>query len=87
MAALWDAPAETPAVEILPECMAAVELFLACSTQWRVAGQAGLPIGLDYAAVAVVARARRTRLDAELLGDLQIVESAAAAAIAEARKP
>ncbi len=72
-------------VEIWPELAPAFELFLACQTQWRT-GFNG-PTGLDYPAVAMVARvlqlsARRVR---ELWADFQAMERAALELFAERR--
>lgn len=70
---------------VLPENWPAVKLFLACGTQWRTAGMAGVVIGLDYSAVAVVASARRTKLTARLLDDLQVMEAAVVKALSDRR--
>lgn len=43
-------------IPILSENLPALDLFLACQTQWRVAGMAGMPMGLDYVAVDIVRR-------------------------------
>lgn len=37
-------------VEVWPECVASVELFLALATQWRIEPMSGAVLGLDYAA-------------------------------------
>lgn len=52
-------------------------MFLAMGTQWRRAGMGGVPTGLDYAPLPAVCRALRVRLDAGLLGRLQVIEVAA----------
>lgn len=39
------------AVELWPENVASVDLFLAVETQWHRAGMDGTPTGLDYAGV------------------------------------
>jgi len=62
---------------VLPEAWPAVTLFLASQTQWRTAGMAGIRTGLDYAGVAVVARAQGKNFRGELFSDLQSVESGA----------
>lgn len=60
----------------------AMQVFLACGTQWRRAGMAGVPVGLDYTAVRVVCAARRIRLGAVLLARLRDIEAGAVAAFA-----
>ena len=62
---------------ILPENWDAMTVFLDCGTQWRRAGLAGVPVGLDYSAARIVARAHRVRWGATILAKLQILESAA----------
>jgi len=63
--------------DVLPENWDAARLFVAVGTQWRYAGMAGLPTGLDYAGVAVVME--RLGFDGETFGQLQIMEGAALA--------
>jgi len=48
---------------IWPDNAETLELFLACRTQWRVAGSAHglICLGLDYAGVEVVMRAQRVK--------------------------
>lgn len=58
-------------------------IFFAMGTQWRRAGLSGTPVGLDYAALPVVCRAHRRRLDAALLARLQVIEVAAVDAMLE----
>lgn len=50
--------------------------FLACSTQWRVAGMGGV-LGLDYCGVEVVMRQRKVGDTSVMFGKLQAMESAA----------
>ena len=78
-AALAEFPASE--VEIWPEHWPAIELFLACGTQWRMRVQpAGMgaslsvPCGLDYVAVEMVARVRGVGLTADVLEALQVIE-------------
>lgn len=74
-------------LELLPECVPAVELFLACETQWQRAGMSGIPTGLDYAGVAAVAAMLGRRVGRGLFADLRTMENAALAAFLEqARK-
>jgi hypothetical protein len=42
---------EEESFELLPENEPAAEIFLACATQWRLAGMSGIPTGMDYAGV------------------------------------
>lgn len=55
--------------------MAAVRLFDAVSTQWRMGPR--FPVGLDYPAVFQTARLLRLRCRAEDLQNLQVMEGAA----------
>jgi len=80
-----EAEARARPVAVWPENWPALRLFLAVQTQWRIAGMAGVPIGLDYAALPVAARALRLRLDAGLLRRLQVIEAEALSAMAERR--
>lgn len=43
---------------LLPEHEGAVALYLACETQWRYGGMAGVRTGLDYAGVQVLMNLR-----------------------------
>jgi len=62
---------------IWPENWGAVRVFAAMSTQWRRAGMAGVPVGLDYAVLPVVAAAHGVACDGDLLARLAMIESAA----------
>lgn len=77
---------EEPPVEVWSENEAAVLTFLAMDTQWRRAGMSGIPTGLDYTVLPVVCRAHRRRLDANLLGRLGVIETAAITAMLERRR-
>lgn len=60
------------AVELWPENVASVDLFLAVETQWHRAGMDGIHTGLDYAGVEAAMRLRGDpprRFD-----DIQILE-------------
>lgn len=81
-AAAAGAPPET--VEVLPECWQAVEAFLLCQTQWRLAGM-GSPIGLDYAGVQAALHLNGVAATTELFQDLRVMEHAAVEALAERR--
>lgn len=54
----------------------ALRLFLAMGTQWRRAGMAGLPLGLDYAVLPIVGGALEIAIDAPLLRRLRVLEDA-----------
>ncbi len=69
-----------------PENWPAVELFLACATQWRVDGMSGAVLGLDYQGVEALMRIRRVRDRAALFDDLQIMERAALRALNRRRR-
>jgi len=71
---------------VWPECWQVVELWLACATQWRRAGLAGMATGLDYPAVIGVAQILGTPMTPDLLEDLRAMESEALAAWAEERE-
>lgn len=61
--------------EVLEENWPAVQLFVASSSQWRFSQ--GVPVGLDYGGVSIVAGSRKIKLDGQLLGRLQVMEQAA----------
>lgn len=63
------------AVEIWPEHRPALNLFMACRTQWRTTMHGRL--GLDYLAMDWVARRMDLEVDAALLDDIQVMEDAA----------
>lgn len=62
-------------IEIWPENVDSLTLFMRVQTQWRV-GPAG-PSGLDYAGVSSALRLMRSRPSPELFDDLQAMETAA----------
>ena len=72
--------------EVLPDNEQAVTLFLRAENQWRVGGMDGVVLGLDYAGVAAAARAVGMRLKGELFESLQVMESAALAALHKRRR-
>ena len=60
---------------------------MAASTQWRWAGMAGVPTGLDYAAVDRTASWLSLAIDEDLLWRLRTLEAAALdAMLAQQRK-
>lgn len=72
-------------VEILPDCAAAVDVFLAMATQWRT-GMAGAT-GLDYSAVPVVLRLYGVPAKdrADVFDDLRVMEAEALKVMGEQR--
>ncbi len=70
--------------EVHPDNHRAVRLFIAASSQWRFSH--GMPLGLDYAGMAVCARALGFRLARQLMGQIQVMEAAALEKMAEMRK-
>lgn len=54
--------------------MPAALLFLALSTQWRLAGMSGVRVGIDYSAVEPTARLIGVALDREVFLDLRAME-------------
>ncbi|MDI3259472.1 MAG: DUF1799 domain-containing protein [Sinobacteraceae bacterium] len=69
-------------IEVMHECRHAVEVFLACQTQWRVGGMGGL-LGLDYSAVDTVMRILRTPDRPETFAGVRVIERAVLAAMSE----
>lgn len=67
---------EADTFEVWPENIDTLSVFLRLQTQWRT-GPAG-PTGLDYAGVRAALAMMRQRID---FGDLQMMESAALAAM------
>ncbi|WP_343221989.1 DUF1799 domain-containing protein [Marivibrio halodurans] len=65
------------AVEIWPEHEAVVRLFLALSTQWRVGGMAGAPLGIDYASIETTGRLLGIEVTPAVFEDLRVMEAEA----------
>lgn len=65
-------PAERGELEVLPENVNAVRLFMIAQTQWRCHAS-GL-LGLDYPAVRLCADAHEIPFDSDTLTRLQVVE-------------
>ncbi len=78
---------ERPAAEcaVWPENAAALEVFLACATQWRMAPMGGVT-GLDYAGVEATLRLLRVPDRRAVFRDLQVMEHAALKALHDAAK-
>lgn len=70
---------------MLPENWPALELFLACATQWRLAGMEGVRIGLDYPAVEAVMRITRVDDRPDAFQRLRVIETGALEAMQEQR--
>lgn len=81
MQARRDQPPE--ACEVHEENWPTVALFLDCSTQWRTAGMSGVPVGLDYAAVDLVARTTERTITPAMFAGLRVMEGAAIAEMAQ----
>lgn len=60
-----------------------MRLFMACATQWRRAGSAGVPVGLDYPAVRATADWLGIAATPQLLDDLRYLEAGALEGFAE----
>jgi hypothetical protein len=72
------APAKAQeAIGVFPANWAALRVFLNLATQWRHAGADGVPVGLEYAAVPVVAQALDVPADGDLLARLRVLEGEA----------
>lgn len=59
---------------MLEENVEAVRLFLASSTQWRLAGMGGVPLGLDYPCVEAAARMMNPPVNPIPFEDLRVME-------------
>ena len=69
---------------MFPENWPTLELFVAMATQWRRAGMAGLPAGLDYGVLPVVTTSLGQVLNRELLTRLRVMEDAYMGAVSAA---
>lgn len=69
--------AEEDVFEVWADCWPALQIFLACETQWRhVAHRAGIDwTGLDYVALDVVMRRRNA--DDSIFDDIRVMEAEA----------
>lgn len=70
-------PEPDPVFGVWPENWDVLRVFLAMATQWRFAGMAGVPSGLDYAALPSVLRFLRLRPDEALFERLRVMEAEA----------
>ena len=73
------------AFEVLPPNADALDAWLSCQTQWRVAaGMGGMVwLGLDYSAVDVVLRRMKLADPDAVMADLQVMEGAALKVLGE----
>lgn len=88
MGVALDLPPAPPAAEVfevLPPNADALDAWLSCQTQWRVAaGMGGMVwLGLDYGAVDVVLRRSRFSDPDAVFADLQVMEGAALKVLGE----
>jgi len=72
--ALPDEAEEETDYRVLPENWEAVQVFIRCATQWRYAGMAGQPTGLDYPALESVMRMRGVDDLADTFDRIRIME-------------
>ncbi len=64
-----------------------IEVFLACQTQWRVAGMTGIKTGLDYTAVdSVIRMMGKSDTAADLFADIRVMEYEALSVFADRAK-
>lgn len=81
-AAAWGLSIEEasgPPIDVWPDNLAAVNVFIAMSTQWRRAGMTGAAVGLDYSVLPEMWRRTKTppaERDA-VFDDLRVMEDAA----------
>lgn len=75
------APQKEEAFEVMSANAEALDIWLACSTQWRVAVGLGgiLWLGLDYSAVNVMLQHYAPQDPAAVMADLQVMEAEALA--------
>ena len=67
--------------DIHPDAEKGIRMFLKCCTQWRVSD--GQRIGLDYGVVLAVLSLEQEPNPGEVLEDVQVMEDAALAKLAE----
>lgn len=77
---------EPGTLAIMEAAWPALDLFLRCDSQWRFAGMDGIPVGLDFAAVAAIARGLRVKLTPETVEDLLTLEAAARSELMRRRR-
>jgi len=72
---------EVQIFDIHPDAENGIRMFLKCCTQWRVSD--GQRIGLDYGVVLAVLSLEQEPNPTEVLEDVQVMEDAALAKLAE----
>lgn len=72
---------EVQTFDIHPDAEKGIRMFLKCCTQWRVSD--GQRIGLDYGVVLAVLSLEQEPNMTEVLEDVQVMEDAALAKLAE----
>jgi hypothetical protein len=72
---------EAQIFDIHPDAEKGIRMFLKCCTQWRVSD--GQRIGLDYGVVLAVLSLEQEPNPTEVLEDVQVMEDAALAKLAE----
>lgn len=85
MVAQWTAAAPPDLLALHPANAPAVALFVACATQWRLAGLDALPVGLDYAGLRAAAAMMDLAMSPSLFRDVQIMEGAALGVLLQRR--
>lgn len=70
---------------VLPENWDALELFIECERQWRLAGMEGVRVGLDYTAVASVMSINEIENQRDVFRRLRDIEAGALEAMQEQR--
>lgn len=77
-------------VLVWPDNLPALNVLIAMGTQWRTAGMAGMPAGLDYSAITPLhlhaCDVSEEAWAAHVFADLRIAEGAALEQMAENRK-
>lgn len=70
--------ASGPPIEVWPDNMPAVEVFIDLMTQWRRAGMAGVRSGLDYAVLPAVFAIRgiQKKQQPAIFDDIRVMENA-----------
>lgn len=70
--------ASGPPIEVWPDCMQTVEVFIDMDTQWRRAGMSGERAGMDYTVLPVVfgIRGIPKKQWPDLFDDLRVMEVA-----------
>ena len=70
-------------VQIAPDEVPTLGLFLSLATQWRWCPMSGRRLGLDYTAIEPAARMQAIAMNARLFHDLRLMEQAALDAFGE----